>query len=242
MPSVCPTPFNISNAYPIPAPLTLGIPRSRCSTPALPPTSSLACTLYWHHVPLPPRVNLHTGTIGTPFLCLPLHPSCLHPLPPPRLHCHGPVPASSSPLTSTWGFHVADAAHRGVTMPSVCPTPFNISNAYPLPAPSSPRSRCSTPSCPLLTLGIPHSRCSTPRCPHVFCATTHASPCLLSAPHLFCLPSWGRRHWAAALKYGKRMKTVFWVQLQFMQMSGAFLETSQVMPIDASPCAQHPRF
>ena len=152
-------------------PLTLGIPRSRCSTPALPPTSSLACTLYWHHVPLPPRVNLHTGT---PFLCLPLHPSCLHPLPPPRLHCHGPVPASSSPLTSTWGFHVADAAHRGVTMPSVCPTPFNISNAYPLPAPSSPRSRCSTPSCPLLTLGIPHSRCSTPRCPHVF--------------HAFCPP------------------------------------------------------
>ena len=156
--------------------LTLGIPRSRCSTPALPPTSSLACTLYWHHVPLPPRVNLHTGT---PFLCLPLHPSCLHPLPPPRLHCHGPVPASSSPLTSTWGFHVADAAHRGVTMPSVCPTPFNISNAYPLPAPSSPRSRRSTPSCPLLTLGIPHAgaaRRGVPMCSalppthhHAFC-------------------------------------------------------------------------
>ena len=259
----------------------MGIPRSRCSTPALPPTSSLACTLCWHHVPLPPRVNLHTGTIGTPFLCLPLHPSCLHPLlpprlrchgpvpaassspltstwgfhvadaahrgvttpsvcptpfnisnaypipapsshwgfhvadaarlpyhllhllpapytgtmtpskpphrdhrdsipvsptsclhplPPPRLHCHGPVPASSSPLTSTWGFHVADAAHRGVTMPSVCPTPFNISNAYPLPAPSSPRSRCSTPSCPLLTLGIPHSRSALPPTRHhAFC-------------------------------------------------------------------------
>ena len=124
-----------------------------------------------------------------------------------------PAPSTSTPSTLPWprpcvlqplnihmGFHVADAAHRGVTMPSVCPTPFNISNAYPLPAPSSPRSRCSTPSCPLLTLGIPHSRCSTPRCPHVFCATTHASPCLLSAPHLFCLPSWGRRHWAAALK------------------------------------------
>ena len=60
------------------------------------------------------------------------------------------------------------------------------------------------PLLPLLTLGIPHSRCSTPRCPHVFCATTHASPCLLSAPHLFCLPSWGRRHWAAALKSGRR--------------------------------------
>ena len=30
---------------------------------------------------------------------------------------------ASSPLTSTWGFHVADAAHRGVTMPSVRPTP-----------------------------------------------------------------------------------------------------------------------
>ena len=42
-------------------PLTLGIPRSRCSTPALPPTSSLACTLYWRHVPLPPRVNLRVS-------------------------------------------------------------------------------------------------------------------------------------------------------------------------------------
>ena len=90
-------------------------------------------TLYWRHVPLPPRVNLHTGTIGTPFLVSPT--SSL--LPATR---HGPVPAaSSSPLTSTWGFHVADAAHRGVTMPSVCPTPFDISvsNAYPIPAPSS---------------------------------------------------------------------------------------------------------
>ena len=28
---------------------------------ALPPTSSLACTLYWRHVPLPPRVNLRVS-------------------------------------------------------------------------------------------------------------------------------------------------------------------------------------
>ena len=42
------------------------------------------------------------------------------------------------PLTSTWGFHVSDAAHRGITMPSVCPTPFNISNAYPSHAVESP--------------------------------------------------------------------------------------------------------
>ena len=67
--------------------------------------------------------------------CL-IHPSCLHPLVLPRLHCHGPA---SSPLTSTWGLHIADAARRGITMPSVCPTPFNISNAYPIPAPSSHR-------------------------------------------------------------------------------------------------------
>ena len=86
------------------------MPRSRCSTPAL-----------LHLLPAP----CPTATPSKP------PHSCLR----PRLHCHGPVPAA--PLTSTWGFHVADAAHRGVTMPSVCPTPFNISNAYPIPAPSS---------------------------------------------------------------------------------------------------------
>ena len=127
------------------------VPRSRCSTPwshhALclpPPTSSLACTLYWRHVPLPPRVNLHTGTIGPPFLA---SPTSL--LPAPSASTPSTVvsvasssspltsTASSRPLTSTWGFHVADAAHRGITMPSVCPTPFNISNVYPLSSPSS---------------------------------------------------------------------------------------------------------
>ena len=179
MPSVCPTPFNISNAYP-----TYFI---SCLHPILAPCPTATPSK-------PPHRDHRDSVPVSPTSSLLPAPSTSTPstLPWP------PVPASSSPLTSTWGFHVADAAHRGVTMPSVCPTPFNISNAYPLPAPSSPRSRCSTPSCPLLTLGIPHSRCSTPRCPR--CATTHASPCLLSAPHLFCLPSWGRRHWAAALK------------------------------------------
>ena len=120
----CPTTYLISCLHPILAPcptacplLTLGMPRSRCSTPAL-----------LHLLPAP----CPTATPSKP------PHSCLRPLPPPRLHCHGPVPAaSSSPLTSTWGFHVADAAHRGVTMPSVCPTPFSVSNAYPIPAPSS---------------------------------------------------------------------------------------------------------
>ena len=64
---------------------------------------------------------------------------CLHPLPPPRLHCHGPVPAaSSSPLynihmgvprsrcSTPWshhalGFHIAGAARRGVPMCSALP-------------------------------------------------------------------------------------------------------------------------
>ena len=190
IPSLCP-----------PAPLLAPPPRTqsnlhmrvsrRCSTPwrrsALPPTSSLARTLYW------PHCLRHT-----------LNVSNAYPLPAPSSH---------------WGFHVADAARRGVTLCSALPPPTSsLAYFYPvytatapsLPRPPAlnihmgvPRSRCSTPSCPLLTLGIPHSRRSTPRCPHVFCATTHASPCLLSAPHLFCLPSWGRRHWAAALKSGQ---------------------------------------
>ena len=114
---------------------------------ALPPTSSLACALYWRHVPLPPRVNLHTGTIGPPFLVSPTSPlACTLYFYPVytamgRFCCVVLQPltstASSRPLTSTWGFHVADAAHRGITMPSVCPTPFNISNVYPLSSPSS---------------------------------------------------------------------------------------------------------
>ena len=145
MPSVCPTPFNISNAYPIPAPsshwgfhVADAARRGVTMCSALPPTSSLACTLYWRHVPLPPRVNLHIGTTGSPFLVSPTS-SLL------------PAPSTSTPSTLPWprpccvlqplnihmGFHVADAARRGVTMPSVCPTPFNISNAYPIPAPSS---------------------------------------------------------------------------------------------------------
>ena len=154
MPSVCPTPFNISNAYPIPAPSShwefhvADAARSGVTMrSALPPTSSLACTLYWRHVPLPPRVNLHTGTIGPPFL---VSPTSL--LPAPSTSTPSTLPwvvsvasssspltstASSRPLTSTWGFHVADAAHRGITMPSVFPTPFNISNVYPLSSPSS---------------------------------------------------------------------------------------------------------
>ena len=149
MPSVCPTPFNISNAYPIPISNAYPIPApsshwefhvadaarrgvTMCS--ALPPTSSLACTLYWRHVPLPPRVNLHTGTIGPPFL---VSPTSL--LPAPSTSTPSTLPwvvsvasssspltstASSRPLTSTWGFHVADAAHRGMTMPSVSPHPL----------------------------------------------------------------------------------------------------------------------
>ena len=44
MPSVCPTPFNISNAYPLPR-------RGVTMRSALPPASSLACALYWRHVP-----------------------------------------------------------------------------------------------------------------------------------------------------------------------------------------------
>ena len=142
----------------------MGVPRSRClSAPhpsfpsshwgfhvadaarrgapmysSLPPTSFLACTLYWPHcllprsrcsplwshlisclhpirchVPLPPQVNLHIGRDSIPSV------SHLHSLMPAP---STPVPAaSSSPLTSTWGFHEADAAHRGVTMPPVYP-------------------------------------------------------------------------------------------------------------------------
>ena len=74
MPSVCPTPFNISNAYPLPAPsshwgfhVADAARRGVTMCSALPPTSSLACTLYWCHVPLPPQVNLHIGTIGNSF-------------------------------------------------------------------------------------------------------------------------------------------------------------------------------
>ena len=205
MPSVCPTPFNISNAYPIPAPsshsgtylisclhpilapcptacplLTLGMPHSRCSTPAL-----------LHLLPAP----CPTATPSKP------PHSCLRPLPPPRLHWHGPIPASSSPLTSTCGFHVADAAHRGVTMPSVCPTPFNISNAYPIPAPASDwefhvadaarRGVTMPPVCPTpfnisnaysipapsSHSGIPRSRCRTPALPPPYTgAMSHCHP------------------------------------------------------------------
>ena len=97
MPSVCPTPFNISNAYPIPAPsshwefhVADAARRGVTMCSALPPTSSLACTLYWRHVPLPPRVPHRDHCLRS------LSPtsSCLHPLLLPRLHCHV-VPAPS---------------------------------------------------------------------------------------------------------------------------------------------------
>ena len=170
MPSVCPTPFNISNAYPSHA----------VESP---------CVLPYHLPRLLPApytgaMSLHIATTELPSFSLPLHPSCLRSLLLPRLHCHGPA---SSPLTSTWGFHVADAAHRGITMPSVCPTPFNISNAYPIPAPSSHSGTylisclhpilapCPT-ACPLLTLGMPHSRCSTPALLHLLPAPSHCHP------------------------------------------------------------------
>ena len=61
-----------------------------------PPTSSLACTFVSHFIILLPAPS--TSTQST----LPQPPPC----------CVLP------PLTSTWGFHVADAAHRGITMPS----------------------------------------------------------------------------------------------------------------------------
>ena len=136
MPSVCPTPFNISNAYPIPAPsshwefhVADAARRTVTMCSALPPTSSLACTLYWRHV-------LSVASSSSPLTST----------------------ASSRPLTSTWGFHVADAAHRGITMPSAHPL---ISLMFTL-----------------LTLGIPRSRCSTPWSHHVFCPTTYLVSCL----------------------------------------------------------------
>ena len=112
---------------------------------ALPPTSSLACTLYWRHVPLPPSKPPHSDhreTVSPTSSLLPA-PSTSTPSTLPWVvsvaSSSSPLTstASSRPLTSTWGFHVADAAHRGITMPSVCPTPFNISNVYPLSSPSS---------------------------------------------------------------------------------------------------------
>ena len=65
LPHMC---FNISNAYPLPAPsshwgfhVADAARRGVTMCSALPPTSSLACTLYWRHVPLPPRVNLRVS-------------------------------------------------------------------------------------------------------------------------------------------------------------------------------------
>ena len=142
---------------------------------ACPTTYFISC-LHPILAPCPTATPSKPPHIGTPFLCLPLHPSCLHPLPPPRLHCHGPVPACSSPLTSTWGFHVADAAHRGVTMPSVCPTPFNISNAYPLPAPPLHVADAAPPPAPSSHWGFHIARRGVPMCSalpptrhHAFC-------------------------------------------------------------------------
>ena len=111
--------LNVSNAHPLPAPsshwgfhVADAARRGVTMCSALPPpTSSLACTFVSHFIVLLPAPSTSTqSTLPQPRPCRVL-----------------------PPLTSTWGFHVADAAHRGITMPSVCPTPFNISNAYPFP-------------------------------------------------------------------------------------------------------------
>ena len=116
--------LNVSNAYPLPAPsshwgfhVADAARRGVTMCSALPPpTSSLACTFVSHFIILLPAPSTSTqSTLPQPRPCRVL-----------------------PPLTSTWGFHVADAAHRGITMPSVCPTPFNISNAYPSHAVESP--------------------------------------------------------------------------------------------------------
>ena len=143
--------LNVSNAYPLPAPsshwgfhVADAARRGVTMCSALPPpTSSLACTFVSHFIILLPAPSTSTqSTLPQPRPCRVL-----------------------PPLTSTWGFHVADAAHRGITMPSVCPTPFNISNAYPIPAPSSDWAPTSSLACTLYWRHVPlpapssHSRC-----------------------------------------------------------------------------------
>ena len=149
IPSLCPPAPLLAPPPQTQSNLHMRVPR-RCSTPwrrsALPPTSSLARTLYWPHclrhtlnvsnaypLPAPSPTSSLACTFVSHFIIL---------LPAPSTSTQSTLPQPRPcrvlpPLTSTWGFHVADAAHRGITMPSVCPTPFNISNAYPIPAPSS---------------------------------------------------------------------------------------------------------
>mgnify|MGYP007004577484 CR=1 FL=1 len=92
IPSLCPPAPLLAPPPQTQSNLHMRVPR-RCSTPwrrsALPPTSSLARTLYW------PHCLRHT-----------LNVSNAYPLPAPSSH---------------WGFHVADAARRGVTMCSALP-------------------------------------------------------------------------------------------------------------------------
>ena len=176
MPSVCPTPFNISNAYRIPAPSSqwgfhvadaarlpyhllhlLPAPYTGTMTPSKPPHRD-----HRDSIPVSPTSSLLPAPSTSTPSTLPWPRPCV--LQPLNIHMGVPRSRCSTP----WSHHALCLPH-----------PFNISNAYPLPAPSSPRSRCSTPSCPLLTLGIPHSRRSTPRCPmcsalpptrhHAFC-------------------------------------------------------------------------
>ena len=135
------------------------VPR-RCSTPwrrsALPPTSSLAHTLYW------PHCLRHT-----------LNVSNAYPLPAPSSH---------------WGFHVADAARRGVTMCSALPPPtsslactFVSHFIILLPAPST--STVESP-CPL---SAPHPSISQMLTPsHAVespCVLPYHLPRLLPAPY-----------------------------------------------------------
>ena len=191
--------LNVSNAYPLPAPsshwgfhVADAARRGVTMCSALPPpTSSLACTFVSHFIILLPAPSTSTqSTLPQPRPCRVL-----------------------PPLTSTWGFHVADAAHRGITMPSVCPTPFNISNAYPIPAPSShwgfhvaDAARRGVTMCSALpptsslactlywrhvplpaTLGMPHSRRSTPGLLHLLPAPSTSTPSTLPWPRPCCV-------------------------------------------------------
>ena len=99
-------------------------PSHAVESPCVPPYHLPRLLPYWRHVP--PHSDQRNSL---PFLS--------HFIPLASALYFYPIYTATAPPTSTWGFHVADAAHRGITMPSVCPTPFDISNAYPIPAPSS---------------------------------------------------------------------------------------------------------
>ena len=138
IPSLCPPAPSLAPPPQTQSNLHMRVPR-RCSTPwrrsALPPTSSLACALYWPHC-----------------LCHTLNVSNAYPLPAPSSH---------------WGFHVADAARRGVTMCSALPPPtsslpstFVSHFIILLPAPStSTQSTLPQPRPPALNIhmGVPRS-------------------------------------------------------------------------------------